>query len=311
MRSKFGIVIGAAMVMVLAAGCSSSSSSSGGSSASAGGSGGATATGSPVDVGAPLPDEVKSKGKLTVGVKCDYPPFGYIDESSKNAGFEIDIAHQLASYAFGDPNALTLTCVTGSNRVSFLTSKRIDLIEATMNYTQERAQTIDFSTPYFDSGVKLLVPKDSPITSFGQLAGKSVISISGATASLWLSQCMKDVKQSLFTETSQALTALNQKRGVAFAQDDTLLLDLAAKNSALKVVGDAKADSPWGMGVRKGDTQMLTWLNAALAHLQQADFFWTDFRKTVTDTSVQQQFAKYVPRPGSNLTYPSGSTLQC
>ncbi|WNI16028.1 transporter substrate-binding domain-containing protein [Actinacidiphila sp. ITFR-21] len=312
MRSRFGIVIGAAMVMILAAGCSSSSSSDDASpSASASGTTTTTAAGGAVDVGVPLPDELKSKGKLTVGVKCDYPPFGYIDESSKNAGFEVDIAHQLAAYAFGDPNALSLTCVTGANRVSFLDSKRIDLIEATMNYTAERAQTIDFTTPYFDSGVKLLVPKDSPITDFDQLSGKSVISISGATASLWLTQCMKDVKQTLFTETSQALTALNQNRGVAFAQDDTLLLDLAAKNPKLKVVGDAKADSPWGMGVRKGDAQMLAWVNAALAHLQQADFFWTEFQKTVTDTAVQQQFAKFVPRPGSQLTYPSGDTLKC
>ncbi|MFE4827690.1 transporter substrate-binding domain-containing protein [Streptomyces sp. NPDC056672] len=302
MRSKYGTLIGAAMVLILAAGCSSSPDESSSSSA---------ASSSPVDVGAPLPDAVKSKGKLAVGVKCDYPPFGYIDESSKNAGFEIAIAHQMASYAFGDPDALTLTCVTGSNRVSFLTSKRIDLIEATMNYTAERAQTIDFSTPYFDSGVKLLVPKDSPITSFEQLAGKPVISISGATASLWLTQCMKDVKQTLFTETSQALTALNQDRGVAFAQDDTLLLDLAAKNPDLKVVGEVKADSPWGMGVRKGDAQMLAWVNGALAHMQQTDFFWTEFQKTVTDPSVQEQFAKYVPRPGSELTYPSGSTLRC
>lgn len=218
MKSRFGVVISAAMVLALAAGCSSSS----GSSSSAGGSG---SSARPVDVGAPLPAEVKSRGKLALGVKCDYPPFGYIDEASKNAGFEIDIAHQLASYAFGDPNALTLTCVTGANRVSFLTSKRIDLIEATMNYTPERAETIDFSTPYFASGVKLLVPEDSPITSFDELAGKQVISISSATASLWLTQCMKDVKQDLFAQTSQALTALNQKRGVAFAQDDTLLLD--------------------------------------------------------------------------------------
>lgn len=159
--------------------------------------------------------------------------------------------------------------------------------------------------------MKLLVPKDSPITSFEQLAYKPVISISGATASLWLTQCMKDVKQTLFTETSQALTALNQDRGVAFAQGDTLLLDLAAKNSDLKVVGEVKADSPWGMGVRKGDAQMLAWVNGALAHMQKTDFFWTEFQKTVTDPSVQEQFAKYVPRPGSELTYPSGSTLKC
>jgi polar amino acid transport system substrate-binding protein len=309
MRLRFGIMVSAVMALALAAGCSSSGgdSASGGS----GGSGASAAAGKPVDVGAPLPDEVKTRGKLAVGVKCDYPPFGYVDESSKNAGFEIDIARQLAAYAFGDPNAVTLTCVTGSNRVSFLTSNRIDLIEATMNYTADRAKTIDFTTPYFDSGVKLLVPKDSSISSFDQLAGRSVISITGATASLWLTQCVKDAKQVLFAQTSEALAALTQNRGVAFAQDDTLLLDLAAKNPNLKVVGDAKADSPWGMGVRKGDAAMLAWVNAALAHMQTDDYFWTEFQKTVTDTTVQQQFAKYVPRPGNSLTYPSGSTMNC
>ena len=302
MKSRLAMLVTAAVLLTVAAGCSSS----GDDEQPAGGSGA-----KPVDVGVPVADEVHSRGKLVVGVKCDYPPFGYIDEATRNAGFEIDIAHKLASFAFGNPKAVTLTCVTGSNRVSFLTSKRIDLIMATMNYTAERAKTIDFTTPYFDSGVKLLVPKNSPVTSFQDLAGKSVISINGATASIWLSQCMKDVKQVLFAQTSQALTALNQNRGVALAQDDTLLLDLAAKNRNLKVVGDAKADSPWGMGVRKGDKAMLDWTNAALKKMQADDFFWTDFQKTVTDASVQQQFAKFVPRPGNNLTYPTGSTMGC
>lgn len=309
MRSWIAIPVSVAVIAAIATGCSSSNSSASGSGGNAGGP--PAATHHPVDVGVPVPGEVKSRGKLAVGVKCDYPPFGYIDVSQKNAGWEIDIAHELARYAFGDPGAVDFTCVTGSNRVSFLTSKRIDLIEATMNYTPERAQTLDFATPYFDSGVKLLVAKNSGITNFNQLVGKSVITISGSTASLWLTQCAKTAKQVLFTDTSQALTALTQGRGAAFAQDDTLLLDLAAKNPRLHVVGDAKAASPWGMGVRKGDTAMLAWVNAALAHIQAKDFFWKEFKKTITDATVQQQFVKFVPRPGHRLTYPASSTMSC
>lgn len=258
-----------------------------------------------------LPGNVQSKGKLAIGVKCDYPPFGYIDEAGKNAGFEIDLAHQMASYAFGNPDALELTCVTGTNRVPFLTTDKIDLIIATMNYTPERAQTIDFTTPYFDSGVKLLVPKGSAVNSFEALAGQTVISIKGTTASIWLTQCMKDVHQQLFDQTSEALTALNQKRGVAFAQDDTLLVDLAAKNKDLSVVGDAKADSPWGMGVRKGDTAMQDWTNSALKKMQKDDLFWPAFQKAVPDTEMQQQFAKFVPRPANALSYPKGDVVKC
>ncbi|MEV4754799.1 transporter substrate-binding domain-containing protein [Micromonospora sp. NPDC049559] len=300
MRSRIGLLL-VALALAVTTGCAGTDD---------GGSGDAP-RGAPVDVGAPLPGNVKERGRLAVGVKCDYPPFGYIDEAAKNAGFEIDLARRLAGYAFGDPGAVELTCVTGANRVSFLTTNRIDLIIATMNYTAERAKTIDFSTPYFASGVRLLVPKDSPIASFADLDGKSVISTNGATASLWLTQCRPGAKQVLFGQTSEALTALKQRRGDAFAQDDTLLLDLATKNRDLRVVGDSKAGSPWGMGVRKGDRAMLDWVNAALVKLQGEDFFWTEFQQTVTDPALREQFAKFVPRPGNDLTYPSGSTLQC
>lgn len=263
------------------------------------------------DLGAPLPDTVQQKGKLAIGVKCDYPPFGYIDEGGENAGFEIDIAHRLAGYAFGDEGKVELTCVTGSNRVPFLTTNRIDLIMATMNYTPERAETIDFTSPYFAGGVKMLVPQGSAIGGWDDLDGKQVITIKGSTASLWLTQCKPDVKQVPFEQTSEAVTALTQNRAVAFAQDDTLLVDLAAKNKATKVVGDVKADSPWGMGVRKGDKAMADWVNAALKKMQDEDVFWTDFKKTVGDSKIQQEFEKVLPRPGNELSYPTGPIIKC
>ncbi|MPZ84290.1 MAG: transporter substrate-binding domain-containing protein [Actinophytocola sp.] len=263
------------------------------------------------DLGAPLPDAVQQKGTLAIGVKCDYPPFGYIDEAGDNAGFEIDIAHRLAGYAFGDESKVELTCVTGSNRVPFLTTNRIDLIMATMNYTPERAETIDFTSPYFAGGVKMLVPQDSSIGGWDDLDGKSVITIKGSTASLWLTQCKPDVEQVPFEQTSEALTALTQNRAAAFAQDDTLLVDLAAKNKATKVVGEVKADSPWGMGVRKGDTAMADWVDAAMKKMQDEDQFWAAFQKSVTDKKVQQEFEKVLPRPGNDLSYPTGPIIKC
>jgi polar amino acid transport system substrate-binding protein len=263
------------------------------------------------DLGAPLPDVMRQKGTLSIGVKCDYPPFGFIDEAGRNAGFEVDVAHRLAGYAFGDESKVQFTCVTGANRVPFLTTNRIDLIMATMNYTPERAQTIDFTSPYFAGGVKMLVPQDSSIAAWTDVKGQQVITIKGSTGSLWLTQCMPDVQQLPFEQTSEALTALTQKRAVAFAQDDTLLVDLAAKNKATKVVGDVKADSPWGMGVRKGDTAMAGWVNAAIKKMQTEDQFWVAFQAAVKDQKVRQEFSKVIPRPGNDLSYPTGSTIKC
>jgi polar amino acid transport system substrate-binding protein len=122
---------------------------------------------------------------------------------------------------------------------------------------------------------------------------------------------MKDVKQVPFGQTSEAFTALRHNRGAAFAQDDTLLVDLAAKNPDLKVVGDSKAPSPWGMGVRKGDKAMLSWVDAALKKMQDEDFLWTEFQQAVKDKEVQAQFQKFLPRPGNTLKYPTGPIVKC
>ncbi|GAB3442059.1 transporter substrate-binding domain-containing protein [Actinophytocola sediminis] len=263
------------------------------------------------DLGVALPAAVADRGALAVGVKCDYPPFGYIDEAGENAGFEIDIARRLAGYAFGDEGKVELTCVTGSNRVPFLTTNRIDLIMATMNFTPERAETIDFTAPYFAGGVKMLVPADSPIGGWDDLSGHSVITIKGSTASLWLTECLPEVEQVPFEQTSEALTALRQERADAFAQDDTLLVDLAKKTSGTKVVGEVRADSPWGMGVRKGDAEMLAWVDAAIAKMRAGDEFWTAFTGAITDEAVQQEFAKVLPRPDNELSYPTGPIIEC
>lgn len=298
MKAKLGLIVTAAALLLAACGGTDAADQD-------------KPAGKPVDLGAPLPANVQQKGKLAVGVKCDYPPFGYIDEGGANAGFEIDVARRLAGYAFGDENAVELTCVTGSNRVPFLTTNRIDLIMATMNYTPERAETIDFTSPYFAGGVKMLVSSGSSVKAWDDVDGKQVITIKGSTASLWLTQCMPDVEQVQFEQTSEALTALQQDRAAAFAQDDTLLVDLASKNKSTKVVGDVKADSPWGMGVRKGDTAMKTWVDAGIKKLQDDDLFWKDFQETVSDKSVQQQFEKVIPRPGNELSYPTGSIIKC
>ena len=48
-----------------------------------------------------LPADIAARKRLIVGVKCDTPPFGYLDVRGKNAGVDVEIARQLARYAFG------------------------------------------------------------------------------------------------------------------------------------------------------------------------------------------------------------------
>jgi polar amino acid transport system substrate-binding protein len=58
----------------------------------------------------PLPREVRQRKRWIVGVKCDAPPFGYIDVRGKNAGFDIELAQWFARFAFGNKNRVTYEC---------------------------------------------------------------------------------------------------------------------------------------------------------------------------------------------------------
>ncbi len=290
--------IAAVLVPLLAAGCGGTSSAAG-------------HPGKPVQLGVPLPQEVSSKGTLTVGVACDYPPFGAVDVSGQHAGYDVAVAHTLAQDAFGDPGKAGFTCVTPSNRIPYLTTGKIDLIISTLGYTPDRAKVISYSSPYFTSGVKLLVLNGSPVTSWGTVSGQTIISKKGTTASIYLQKCQPHSPLRLYDTTSEAVTALQQHRGAAFAEDGTLLLGLAVQNKKLSVQGDAVAATPWGLGLRQGDTAMKKWVDAALAKMQAEDKFWTIFQAAVPQKGVVEAFTKSMPRPGHSLSYPTGDPYTC
>jgi polar amino acid transport system substrate-binding protein len=60
----------------------------------------------------PLPANIKSRGFFNIAIKCDSPPFGYIDVRRRNAGFDVEIARRFAAFAFGRSARVKFTCVT-------------------------------------------------------------------------------------------------------------------------------------------------------------------------------------------------------
>lgn len=263
----------------------------------------------PVDVGIAAPAQWRDQGTIRVGIACDYPPFGYIDIEGKNAGYDAELARTLAAYVFGDDSKVTFTCVTPQNRIPYLQTNKIDLIVSTLGYTKERAQTIDYSTAYFTSGAKLLVPADSKVTGWPDIKNQPVITKTGTTSSTFIANCYPDSKQLRLDSTSDAVTALKAGRAVAFAEDSTLLLGLTLHDTSLKVVGDDEAQTPWGVGIRKGDDATKKYVDAVVADMQKKDTLWKIFGSVVTDQKSRDAFAKNMPRPGQNIVLTDENTL--
>ena len=109
-----------------------------------------------------LPANIKERGRFNIAIKCDSPPFGYIDVRGRHAGFDVEIARWFSRFAFGKANRATFTCVTTPAREPALTSDRVDMVIATFTYTADRDTRIDFSRAYYKATGRLLVPNAAP-----------------------------------------------------------------------------------------------------------------------------------------------------
>src|SRR5215211_5822652 len=182
-----------------------------------------------------LPAEVKQRKRWKIGVKCDFPPFGYIGADGKKGGYDVDVARRFATLAFGKANRVSMECVTTPSRIPALMSKRVDIIISTLTYTLARDQQIDFSIPYYDATGRLLVRNDTNIANLGALAGKTVVTTRGSIYDSWIRNCFSDTKLLVLDSTTSATLALKDRRADTFMFDDALLLGIAANDPQLKL----------------------------------------------------------------------------
>ena len=214
--------------------------------------------------------DVRRRGKLIVGVKTDYPPLGFLDKKGVNKGFDIDIAKALAKELFENVEAIQFVPVTSENRIAFLTSKKIDIIVATMTITEERKKQVDFSSPYFITAQSILVRGDSHITKYQDLAGKKVATIRGSTGDIAIGELVPSAERMKFERNLEALQALKERRVEAFVEDYVLPFILLQKNPGLKIASlQPFRPARYGLAVRKGDKEWLDFINSTLAKMKE------------------------------------------
>jgi len=230
---------------------------------------------------------VKKRGKLVAGVKTDFPPFGSVDAAGKNMGFDVDMAHLFAKALFNDENQVELVAVTSGNRIPFLQSGKIDIILATVTITDERRQVVEFSDPYFLSGSLLLVPKNSTVNGLEDLAGKTVAVVQGAIQDKDVEQLQPKANRVKFGKVSEAMLAVKGGRADAYAHDDILVLTLVKENPDLRATSKVFMPRPYGIAVRKGDTEFIKWVNGELAKMKKDGTYDRLWKKYFADVEGQ------------------------
>jgi len=251
----------------------------------------------------PLPAEVAQRKRWLIGVKCDFPPFGYINRRNKNAGYDVDVARRFAQLAFGKANRVSLTCVTTPSRIPTLQQKRVDIIISTLTWTSAREEIIDYSYPYYNATGRLLVPNNTSIRRLADLNGKRVATTRGSIYDRWVRNCFKSATLTVTDSPVAALENLRQGRVDTFMYDDTFHVGIAANDPNLKMTTHKFLAVPYGIGIRKGETAMKRWVDAAILQMKRRDELWGILRRN-TPRRFWSFFRTNVPRPKTKESYP-------
>lgn len=226
-------------------------------------------------------DDIKKRGFLKIGVFSDKPPFGYIDKNGKFQGYDIFLAKRLAKNLFGDEKKVEFTPVEAASRVEFLRANKVDIILANFTKTKERQRVVDFAMPYMQVSLGV-VSKNGEITDISQLKNKILLVNKGTTADIYFTKNHNEIKKMKFDQNTETFAALIDGRGDALAHDNTLLFAWVKNNPSFKVaipsLGEADVIAP---AVKKGDKELLEWINSQISALNGENFFLKAYNATI------------------------------
>ncbi|MGI5378690.1 glutamate ABC transporter substrate-binding protein [Streptomyces sp. CA-251387] len=236
--------------------------------------------------------------KIKIGIKYDQPGLGLKEPGGDFSGFDVDVATYVAKELGYDADQIEFVETKSADRENALSRGDVKLIAATYSITDERKQKVDFAGPYLLAHQDLLVKTDSDITEATDLNGKNLCSVVGSTSA-------QNVKNDFAPKAnlkqvsgySECLAALQNGTVDALTTDDSILAGYAAQEQykgKFKLAGLKLSNENYGIGVKKGDTETLNKVNAALEKMVK-DGAW--------DKAVKDNFgpANYKNEPAPKI----------
>jgi glutamate transport system substrate-binding protein len=261
-RRRIAGLVGAALALMLAlAAC--------GSDDNGGDSGGQVNQGASFAEGTTMA-RLKDAGTVKVGTKFDQPLFGLKNLEGKPEGFDVEIAKLIAGEMGIAPDKIEFIEAVSANREPFIQQDKVDFVVATYTINDKRKQVVDFAGPYYEAGQDIMVAKGNPegIGGPDDLAGKKVCSVTGSTPAENIRTNYPKAELTEFDVYSKCAEALKNGQVQAVTTDNVILLGLISKDQeAFELVGKPFTKEPYGIGVKKGDTEFRNFINDTLDKL--------------------------------------------
>jgi polar amino acid transport system substrate-binding protein len=231
-------------------------------------------------------EKIDRSAVLVIGTRTGSPPFAYVNKSNEWVGFSIDLVEKailpVLNQKLNKQIKLEKKESAPQTRIPLLTSNAVDLIAETMTDTQSRRDQVDFSLTFFATGAQFLVKKGSPIKGLQSIAGKRIAAQQGSTNAKLIRERVPNAKLLEFPDQPAAFQALAQGQVQAYTNDGIQLAGLRAKAPKpddYAVVGEFFSYEPYGMAMRKNDSDFRQAVNAGLMNAIASGLYFEIYDK--------------------------------
>lgn len=273
------IALAAAMTISMAA-CGSSSSSSSSSAASSADSANASAeAGNAANV----------KGQtFKAALEPTFPPFDTSDDQGNLTGLDVDLVNAIA-----EDQGFTVEWenLQFDGLIPALQSGNIDIVASGMSINKKRAKQVDFSDPYYDSGLVVAVKSDNDtIKSEKDLTPDMKVAAQIGTTGAQEAQKLKDdgkiADVVILPQLDTAMMQLINGDVQAVINDKPVTEAYIAKQQGkIKMVGDVINADSYGIAVQKGNKDLLAAINAGLKNVKDNGTYDQIVSQWFSDTS--------------------------
>ena len=210
-------------------------------------------------------EENTASEKLVLATSADFPPYESIGENGEYVGIDIEVAQAIADKLGKE---LVVENMDFDSIISSVASGKADMGMAGMTVTEDRKTNVDFSDTYAIARQVVIVKADGGIASLDDLEGLTIGVQQGTTGDIYASEEFGDDHIERYAKGMEAVQALTQGKVDAVIIDNEPARVFVNENEGLVILDEAYADEEYAIAVKKGNTELLNQINAALAELK-------------------------------------------
>ncbi|AWE09315.1 basic amino acid ABC transporter substrate-binding protein [Lysinibacillus sp. 2017] len=213
----------------------------------------------------------KGFSKLSVGTEATFAPFESMTDKGEIVGIDVDVMNAIGAEVDAEVEFKNVGWEPVFQQV---TNKELDLGASGITITEERKKTFDFTDPYYEATLMIVVKEDSPIKTLDELKDKKISVQINTTGHEAAKDLQGITSTNILAYENQPIAFQEVINGTAAASigDNAVVLEYLKNNpkSGLKAIeSDQFEKEYYGFMVKKGNKELLDLLNEGLKKIKE------------------------------------------